>query len=29
VVDIVLNGTFHCTSAFGRRMIEAGKGAPS
>src|SRR5205814_3272632 len=26
VVDIVLNGTFHCTSAFGRRMIEAGKG---
>jgi NAD(P)-dependent dehydrogenase (short-subunit alcohol dehydrogenase family) len=26
VVDIVLNGTFHCTSAFGKRMIEAGKG---
>jgi NAD(P)-dependent dehydrogenase (short-subunit alcohol dehydrogenase family) len=26
VVDIVLNGTFHCTSAFGRGMIEAGKG---
>jgi NAD(P)-dependent dehydrogenase (short-subunit alcohol dehydrogenase family) len=26
VVDIVLNGTFHCTSAFGRKMIEAGKG---
>jgi len=26
VVDIVLNGTFHCTSAFGRRMIESGKG---
>jgi NAD(P)-dependent dehydrogenase (short-subunit alcohol dehydrogenase family) len=26
VVDIVLNGTFHCTSAFGRRMIEGGKG---
>jgi len=26
VVEIVLNGTFHCTSAFGRRMIEAGKG---
>jgi NAD(P)-dependent dehydrogenase (short-subunit alcohol dehydrogenase family) len=26
VVDIVLNGTFHCTSAFGRRMIEAGNG---
>src|SRR5262245_54340162 len=22
VVDIVLNGTFNCTSAFGRRMIE-------
>ena len=26
VVEIVLNGTFHCTSAFGRRMIESGKG---
>lgn len=26
VVDIVLGGTFHCTSAFGKRMIEAGKG---
>src|SRR5439155_23723213 len=26
VVDIVLNGTFHCTSAFGRRMIEQGSG---
>jgi NAD(P)-dependent dehydrogenase (short-subunit alcohol dehydrogenase family) len=26
VVEIVLNGTFHCTSAFGKRMIEAGKG---
>ena len=26
VVDIVLNGTFHCTSAFGRKMIESGKG---
>jgi NAD(P)-dependent dehydrogenase (short-subunit alcohol dehydrogenase family) len=26
VVDIVLNGTFHCTSAFGRRMIDGGKG---
>jgi NAD(P)-dependent dehydrogenase (short-subunit alcohol dehydrogenase family) len=26
VVDIVLNGTFHCTSAFGRRMIDSGKG---
>jgi NAD(P)-dependent dehydrogenase (short-subunit alcohol dehydrogenase family) len=26
VIDIVLNGTFHCTSAFGRRMIEAGNG---
>ena len=26
VVDIVLNGTFHCCSAFGRRMIEGGKG---
>ncbi len=26
VVDIVLNGTFHCTSAFGKRMIAAGKG---
>src|SRR5437763_16899929 len=27
VVDIVLNGTFHCTSAFGRKMIARGKGA--
>ncbi len=27
VVDIVLNGTFHCTSAFGRKMIEGRKGA--
>jgi len=27
VVDIVLNGTFHCTSAFGKRMIEGKKGA--
>ncbi len=27
VVDIVLNGTFHCTSAFGRKMIEGHKGA--
>ena len=26
VVDIVLNGTFHCTSAFGKRMIAAGRG---
>jgi NAD(P)-dependent dehydrogenase (short-subunit alcohol dehydrogenase family) len=26
VVDIVLNGTFHCTSAFGKRMIESGNG---
>jgi NAD(P)-dependent dehydrogenase (short-subunit alcohol dehydrogenase family) len=26
VVDIVLNGSFHCTSAFGRRMIEGGQG---
>jgi NAD(P)-dependent dehydrogenase (short-subunit alcohol dehydrogenase family) len=26
VVDIVLNGSFHCSSAFGRRMIEGGKG---
>jgi NAD(P)-dependent dehydrogenase (short-subunit alcohol dehydrogenase family) len=26
VVDIVLNGSFHCTSAFGRRMIEGGRG---
>jgi NAD(P)-dependent dehydrogenase (short-subunit alcohol dehydrogenase family) len=26
VVDIVLHGTFHCTSAFGRRMIDSGKG---
>ena len=26
VVEIVLNGTFHCTSSFGRRMIESGKG---
>ena len=27
VVDIVLNGTFHCTSAFGRKMIAGGGGA--
>jgi len=27
VVDIVLNGTFHCTSAFGKKMIARGKGA--
>ncbi len=27
VVDIVLNGTFHCTSAFGRKMIESRKGS--
>jgi NAD(P)-dependent dehydrogenase (short-subunit alcohol dehydrogenase family) len=27
VVDIVLNGTFHCTSAFGRGMIEQKRGA--
>jgi NAD(P)-dependent dehydrogenase (short-subunit alcohol dehydrogenase family) len=26
VVDIVLNGTFHCTSAFGKKMIAGGKG---
>lgn len=26
VVDIVLNGTFHCTSAFARGMIDSGKG---
>jgi len=26
VVDIVLNGSFHCSSAFGRRMIEGGRG---
>jgi len=26
VVDIVLNGTFHCTSAFGKKMIASGKG---
>jgi NAD(P)-dependent dehydrogenase (short-subunit alcohol dehydrogenase family) len=26
VVDIVLNGTFNCTSAFGRKMIARGKG---
>src|ERR1700760_2667775 len=26
VVDIVLNGTFHCTQAFGNRMIAGGKG---
>ncbi|HET7785014.1 MAG TPA: SDR family oxidoreductase [Myxococcales bacterium] len=26
VVDIVLVGTFNCTSAFGKRMIEGGKG---
>ena len=27
VVDIVLNGTFHCTQAFGKKMIARGKGA--
>jgi NAD(P)-dependent dehydrogenase (short-subunit alcohol dehydrogenase family) len=27
VVDIVLNGTFHCTTAFGRKMIEKKRGA--
>jgi len=27
VVDIVLNGTFHCTTAFGRKMIEKRRGA--
>src|SRR5207244_11569583 len=27
VVDIVLNGTCHCTSAFGKKMIAGGKGA--
>ncbi len=26
VIDIVLNGTWYCTSAFGKKMIEAGKG---
>ncbi len=26
VVDIVLTGTFHCTSAFGRKMIESKRG---
>jgi NAD(P)-dependent dehydrogenase (short-subunit alcohol dehydrogenase family) len=26
VADIVLNGTFNCTSAFGKRMIASGKG---
>src|SRR5205823_2128481 len=26
VVDIVLNGTFHCSSAFGRSMIASAKG---
>ncbi len=26
VIDIVLNGTFHCTSAFGKKMIARGKG---
>src|SRR5205823_15106348 len=26
VVDVVLNGTFYCTSAFGKKMIAAGKG---
>ena len=26
VVDVVLNGTFNCTSAFGKKMIAAGKG---
>lgn len=27
VVDIVLNGTFNCTLAFGKKMIAAGRGA--
>ena len=27
VVDIVLNGTFHCTSAFGKKMIAASRGS--
>src|SRR5207248_3718185 len=27
VIDIVLNGTFHCTTAFGRKLIERKKGA--
>src|SRR5437763_7997099 len=27
VVDIVLNGTFHCTAAFGRKMIERKRGS--
>src|SRR3954466_15965082 len=27
VVDIVLNGTFHCTTSFGRKMIEQKRGA--
>jgi NAD(P)-dependent dehydrogenase (short-subunit alcohol dehydrogenase family) len=27
VVDIVLNGTFHCTSAFGKKMIAGKKGS--
>src|SRR5438105_5323922 len=27
VVDIVLNGTFHCTTAFGRKMIEKKRGS--
>ncbi|MBS2024311.1 MAG: SDR family oxidoreductase [Deltaproteobacteria bacterium] len=26
VIDIVLNGTFNCTSAFGKKMIAGGKG---
>ena len=26
VIDIVLNGTFHCTTAFGRSMIDSKKG---
>jgi NAD(P)-dependent dehydrogenase (short-subunit alcohol dehydrogenase family) len=26
IVDIVLNGTFHCTQAFGKKMIARGKG---
>lgn len=26
VIDIVLNGTFYCSKAFGQRMMDAGKG---